>query len=82
MVLSDSHGLIGTAPGALFQTDDGGVTWVGCGGLPTGDELFPGRPVFADPDHGWVTITRSTGAPDDGLYATTDGGRTWTHQAV
>ncbi|MDA8218521.1 MAG: YCF48-related protein [Dehalococcoidales bacterium] len=70
----------------VFRTEDGGRTWSGAE-LP--DNVIAGAPIlgmylqFADSNHGWLMIE-----PDHGmnsspgvLYATTDGGVTWTEVA-
>lgn len=73
----------GTAPGVLFETEDGGDTWdviVASTGLqlpvPAGTGDFPifvgGAMRFGDAQHGWL------GAGVIGIAArTNDGGRAW-----
>ncbi len=53
--------------GALFKTTDGGDTWTRLS-IPIGDPVY-----FATPDLGWV----AGGATHDQIFATRDGGRTW-----
>jgi photosystem II stability/assembly factor-like uncharacterized protein len=53
----------------IYSTHDGGATWQSGGPLPEGTNLLS----FADVNHGWAA---SSDTAD--LWATTDGGRTWT----
>jgi photosystem II stability/assembly factor-like uncharacterized protein len=68
----------GTEDETLYRTTDGGRTWSAfaapghdLGGLGTGDTL-----QFLTPERGWLTDTEGT-APEEALYATTDGGERW-----
>lgn len=63
-----------TSAGAVLRTADGGRTWEQVGGLPG-----PVADVsFVDPLHGWAIVDRSDqSGPVRTLYATRDGGATW-----
>ena len=74
----------GVDPGALFKSEDGGMTWSPVDGLnnhPTRDKWFPGAgglmvhcilPHPADPNRLHVAISAA------GVFRTDDGGQTWT----
>ena len=79
VALDDHRALLAETRGTLVRTIDGGVTWTPATGLPADQELFLRTIVFADATHGWLTLTVFSGSPDNGLYATDDGGKTWTH---
>jgi len=65
-------GLAGMAHDALlFGTDDGGATWSQLAGTYSGDL------DFVSATQGWLAFPGG-GAGGQGVYATTDGGRTWT----
>ena len=73
---------MGTTGGGVFKTTDGGLTW-----QPMSDRFFGGTigAIAVDPrnpDIVWVgggeTCIRGNTAHGDGLWKTTDGGRTWT----
>ena len=73
---------MGTTGSGVFKTTDGGITWV-----PMSDRYFGGTigAIAVDqrnPDVVWVgggeTCIRGNLAHGDGLWKTTDGGRTWT----
>ena len=72
----------GTTGGGVLKTTDGGLTW-----QPMSDRFFGGTigAIAIDPrnpDIVWVgggeTCIRGNTAHGDGLWKTTDGGRTWT----
>ena len=72
----------GTTGGGVMKTTDGGLTWT-----PMSDRYFGGTigAIAVDarnPDIVWVgggeTCIRGNTAHGDGLWKTTDGGRTWT----
>jgi photosystem II stability/assembly factor-like uncharacterized protein len=72
----------GTTGGGVMKTTDGGLTWT-----PMSDRFFGGTigAIAVDPrnpDIVWVgggeTCIRGNTAHGDGLWKTTDGGRTWT----
>ena len=72
----------GTTGGGVMKTTDGGITWT-----PMSDRFFGGTigAIAVDqrnPDIVWVgggeTCIRGNTAHGDGLWKTTDGGRTWT----
>lgn len=72
----------GTTGGGVFKTTDGGLTWA-----PMSDRFFGGTvgAIAVDPrnpDIVWVgggeTCIRGNTAHGDGLWKTTNGGRTWT----
>ena len=73
---------MGTTGGGVFKTTDGGLTW-----QPMSDRFFGGTigAIAVDPrnpDVVWVaggeTCIRGNTAHGDGLWKTSDGGRTWT----
>lgn len=73
---------MGTTGGGVFKTTDAGLTWT-----PMSDRFFGGTigAIAVDPrnpDIVWVgggeTCIRGNTAHGDGLWKTTDGGRTWT----
>ncbi|HMJ80167.1 MAG TPA: hypothetical protein VK592_03920 [Candidatus Dormibacteraeota bacterium] len=80
-VLSSARWILGTDSG-LHATTDGGQTWyeLGASGLPRPWRWFD----FVDDLHGWAGTggtpcgTQSTACGSRTLYATTDGGRSWT----
>ena len=72
----------------LYQTVDGGATWIKLGTLSTTralDELTPGALPFGDnlhlafltPQRGWAIIYSSQVSERAFLYLTQDGGKTW-----
>ncbi|HSA54384.1 MAG TPA: glycosyl hydrolase, partial [Gemmatimonadaceae bacterium] len=72
---------MGTTGGGVWKTTDGGLTW-----QPMSDRFFGGTigAIAVDPrnpDVVWVgggeTCIRGNTAHGDGLWKTTDGGRTW-----
>jgi photosystem II stability/assembly factor-like uncharacterized protein len=73
---------MGTTGGGVFKTTDAGLTW-----QPMSDRYFGGTigAIAVDPTNAdvvWVgggeTCIRGNTAHGDGLWKTTDGGRTWT----
>jgi photosystem II stability/assembly factor-like uncharacterized protein len=74
----------GATGGGLWKTTDGGITW-----RPVGDTAFKTSSVGAvavaesNPDVVYVGMgevaLRGNVIQGDGVYKTTDGGRTWTH---
>jgi photosystem II stability/assembly factor-like uncharacterized protein len=73
---------MGTTGGGVFKTTDAGMTW-----RPVTDRYFGGTigaigVAESNPDIVYVgggeTPIRGNTAPGDGLWKTTDGGRTWT----
>ena len=84
-VLDGTHAWIsGTAPSSLptlIFSGDGGASWTVVPGTiaPPGGQL-----QFVDASHGWMMNTQCSGVPavcSDDIYATSDGGTTWTHQS-
>jgi photosystem II stability/assembly factor-like uncharacterized protein len=76
---------MGTTGSGVFKTTDGGLTW-----LPMNDRYFGGtvgavQVAPSNPDIVWVgggeTHIRGNTAPGDGVWKTSDGGRTWTRNA-
>lgn len=76
---------MGTTGGGVFKTTDAGRTW-----LPASDAYFGGtigavQVSASNPDIVWVgggeTHIRGNTAPGDGVWKTTDAGRTWTRIA-
>jgi photosystem II stability/assembly factor-like uncharacterized protein len=77
---------IGAASGGVFKSIDGGVGW---------EPVFDDQPVAAigsiaidpaNPNVVWVgtgeTFIRSNVVTGNGIYKTTDGGKTWTHMGL
>ncbi len=78
---------IGAASGGLWKTDDGGVSW---------EPVFDGQDVSSigsvaitptNPDIVWVGtgetfVIRPAHAMGDGIYKSTDAGKTWTHMGL
>jgi photosystem II stability/assembly factor-like uncharacterized protein len=61
--------------GVVRRTSDGGVTWAVS---PMSGFSPAGVTRFWDPDHGAAIVQLGNGpAPADGVFRTTDGGRTW-----
>jgi photosystem II stability/assembly factor-like uncharacterized protein len=77
-VADDAHAALGTSRGNVVVTADGGANWTAAPGLPTDAELFVSTVQFADAQHGWASIEVTTDSPNNGVYRTDDGGRTWT----
>jgi photosystem II stability/assembly factor-like uncharacterized protein len=88
--LADLGAGAGSQAVAVLQTDDGGQTWTkvfnndptrpGSGDSLTLSGIKSGM-TFLDAQHGWVSGEQ----PQDGyvwLFATADGGHTWTHQPL
>jgi photosystem II stability/assembly factor-like uncharacterized protein len=83
----DSQHWLVLVVGALYMTEDGGVTW-NRRGLPESDPGPPqaglGSPAsvsFIDPNIGWAFVwidTKNVSARSSRLYRTSDGGRHWT----
>ena len=74
---------MGTTGGGVFKTSDGGLTWA-----PASDGFFGGTvgAIAVDPTNAdvvWVgggeTDIRGNTAGGEGLWKTTNGGRTWTY---
>lgn len=72
---------MGTTGGGVFKTMDGGLTWA-----PMSDAYFGGtigavQVAASNPDIVWVgggeTDIRGNAAPGDGVWKTTDAGKTW-----
>ena len=69
--------------GVILATSDGGATWA----KQVSGTCFALLAVaFADPQHGWTATHRPGNFEywnsDGAIYATTDGGATWTQQGV
>jgi photosystem II stability/assembly factor-like uncharacterized protein len=77
-------GMVGD-PQAILATGDGGSTWQRVGRIPGGPNgSLSGiqQLTFVDARHGWVLATLSgTSSPQDAIFATADGGRSWTRIA-
>lgn len=75
--LADKQGLVQLDyPGILFATADGGRTWtphtLPCTAIAPTNACVSGGPAdFIDPANGWLSAL-------DGLYRTTNAGKTWT----
>lgn len=92
-----SHGwllnkVVATTPGCfssncqdVLGTSDGGSTWTKLSLLPL---TFPTGMWFSDASHGWISSVTFANDPSgvgnavSEMYATTDGGRTWTKQSL
>lgn len=74
----------GAAGNELYYTRDGGVTWLPqtVTGLAVGNgsqQVFYHAPTFIDVEHGVLPVVVTDDATASvNLYATTDGGQTWT----
>lgn len=75
---SDRDAWIGLSRGATYVSHDRGATWQEVAGLPP-PESFVSAIDFVDAQHGWAAVTVTTGSPNNGIYRTIDGGRTWQH---
>jgi photosystem II stability/assembly factor-like uncharacterized protein len=64
---------------SIYLTADGGRTWRAA--APADVHGFVGSD-FVDPEHGWVVAYTSPLHPHLAIYATTDGGFTWTRGEV
>jgi photosystem II stability/assembly factor-like uncharacterized protein len=92
--LADRGARAGSDAVELFQTSDGGATWVSVfhddPGLPGSSDNLPLAGIkngmtFTDPNTGWVTGFIQADGPADAdvyLYITHDGGASWSHQSV
>jgi photosystem II stability/assembly factor-like uncharacterized protein len=68
-----------SCPSVVVGTKDGGQSWQDLGTVPIG--FGPLRIWFSDLQHGWLMGTLGGGFLM-GLYATTDGGVTWSQQIL
>ncbi len=78
---------IGAASGGLWKTDDGGVSWE-----PVFDEqdvssigsiaITPTNPDIIWVGTGETFVIRPAHAMGDGIYKSTDAGKTWTHMGL
>ncbi len=83
LVLQAPHGM-GSSPGVLFRTSDGGATWHAVSRTPimnVAREAPPTLPVagqveFRSPEDGWLVGGQVATGPH-ALYATKNGGATW-----
>jgi photosystem II stability/assembly factor-like uncharacterized protein len=68
----------------VATTSDGGRSWERTGSPALPDPAGGGLPLhvrFADPEHGWIWIDQPGASSPSLLYATADGGQTWTPEA-
>lgn len=81
--LSPAHWLAAAGASTAFATTDAGATWTryAMSGLPDGPQWIS----FSGAQHGWALVPlsvclrfKSDCSARTGLYATSDGGRTWT----
>jgi photosystem II stability/assembly factor-like uncharacterized protein len=85
-VASPASGVLVLAGYGLLRSADGGATWsttsVSARSIPSGNDVLTAG--FADPTHGWAATCCGGGAAfgSPGLFATTDGGATWSAVAV
>jgi|GEM_PF-5818737 len=70
--INPNQGFLVNQNGTTERTTDGGRTWVNTGNLPAGAWIYAF--TYADALHGWATGNAAM------IYATTDGGNTWTTQ--
>jgi photosystem II stability/assembly factor-like uncharacterized protein len=72
---------MGTTGGGVFKTSDGGLSWAAASDAYFGGTIGAIAVDAQNPDVVWVgggeTDIRGNTAPGDGLWKTTDGGRTW-----
>jgi len=78
---SDRQAWMGLSRGDVEVTVDRGATWKTAPGLPD-TETFPAAIQFLDALHGWIALNVTTDSPDNGIYRTTDGGRSWQHVPI
>ena len=80
--VSDSIAWLALDRGSLLTTTDGGRTWVDAPGFPPPENFFAGL-TFVDERHGWTAVqVTSEPTPNDRVYRTTDGGKTWRYAAL
>jgi photosystem II stability/assembly factor-like uncharacterized protein len=85
-VASPASGVLVLAGYGLLRSADGGATWsttsVSARSIPSGNDVLTAS--FADPTHGWAATCCGGGAAfgSPGLFATADGGATWSAVAV
>jgi len=65
--------------GTLLKSTDGGKTWIDVGGTSWPRNRALRGIHFVNDTHGWI-ITYSSGQESGHIYATIDGGETWTEQ--
>jgi photosystem II stability/assembly factor-like uncharacterized protein len=78
---SDQKAWLGLNRGTLGSTDDGGTTWASQPSFPP-PEVFFGGLQFIDSQTGWAGVVITSDSRGNGIYRTTDGGRTWTHSSI
>ena len=67
----------------LYWTDDGGASWRNITPMAGGHRVFPQGVDFADPEHGWAAAEEGDEPhPRAALFATSDGGRSWTRTPI
>jgi photosystem II stability/assembly factor-like uncharacterized protein len=67
--------------GVIYRTTDGGLSWSAVSGLPVG--LHYTLPVFFGPQDAVTLATEGTqGDQDPAVFATQDGGTTWTRYPI
>jgi len=65
----------------VTRTTDGGATWQ-TAFIPNSTGLFKASVHALDANRAWVVAYLLNGSNSQGIYATTDGGITWSHQST
>lgn len=74
---------IGRPHGGIYSTEDGGTTWREK--LASSERSYLNSIFFVDRNEGWAVGWRSSGLVDTRtgiVLHTTDGGKSWSHQAI
>ncbi len=81
-----THVLVGTASGGVFKSDNGGMTWDAIFDIYGTDSIGDAKFFQGDPKIIWVGTGeedgRNTATWGDGIYKSTDGGRTFKNMGL